>query len=67
MKISSAATPGKLLEHQTSSFIGVELGSRFFSNLDAEEPLVELSRFFQRRGIALTEAANSIVAKRAIS
>jgi hypothetical protein len=37
----------------------------FAANLGAEEPLVELLRFFQRRAIALTERARSIVAKRA--
>lgn len=37
----------------------------FAANLGAEEPLVELLRFFQRRGIELTERARSIVAKRA--
>ena len=39
----------------------------FCANLGAEQPLAELLRFFQRRGIEVTARANSIAAKRIIS
>jgi hypothetical protein len=37
----------------------------FAANIGAEEPLIELLRFFQRRGVALADRARGIVARQA--